>query len=412
MKPEFRFPDLLPATGLALGVWVAGCGDVIGSTDEARIVPDTISLAVGEELRLRVVMRSGDGREREIEPDSWYSFPRYIADVGERNGVLRGVAAGWARIDAVVGGERLQAPVVVGQVTFRNIDSVALALYENAAYPPAIRLPAPAIALDDRTIDANIPRPPTHWISTAYVGTARYSFQIYPDGRVAESYWRQTPGDSARFPWPSGVQRVLNIIVDYGDTDIRDKLDMWVAAQDSVNGDHRALEASLGYRSPLVQFENTNVLVDRDSVLDPVNNDSVLANVLRVGHDPDAYDIILSMPMTLDVQGGHASTLAGVVVMGCYGCPPPNEDGIARLTRDALDGMANVIYHHEIGHLWGWRHEWGGGPRGTRIITHPALFGWTDTDGDGVPEVIDPTPYGISPADTAGLGITGSIRRP
>ena len=24
------------------------------------------------------------------------------------------------------------------------------------------------------------------------------------------------------------------------------------------------------------------------------------------------------------------------------------------------------------------------------------LFGWSDTDGDGVPEIIDPTPYGTS----------------
>jgi len=24
------------------------------------------------------------------------------------------------------------------------------------------------------------------------------------------------------------------------------------------------------------------------------------------------------------------------------------------------------------------------------------IFGWTDTDSDGIPEIIDPAPYGIS----------------
>jgi hypothetical protein len=28
------------------------------------------------------------------------------------------------------------------------------------------------------------------------------------------------------------------------------------------------------------------------------------------------------------------------------------------------------------------------------LMTDPVLYGWTDTDGDGIPEIIDPTPYG------------------
>jgi hypothetical protein len=61
----------------------------------------------------------------------------------------------------------------------------------------------------------------------------------------------------------------------------------------------------------------------------------------------------------------------------------------------ALDGAFWVGFMHEMGHWHGWDHEWAGATKPDRLITAPALYGWTDTDGDGIAEILDPTPYGM-----------------
>ena len=63
-----------------------------------------------------------------------------------------------------------------------------------------------------------------------------------------------------------------------------------------------------------------------------------------------------------------------------------------------------TLLSHELAHALGWQHVWplglgsGGATRdwNSENPTWPTLlFGWTDTDGDGVPEILDPTPYGL-----------------
>jgi hypothetical protein len=59
---------------------------------------------------------------------------------------------------------------------------------------------------------------------------------------------------------------------------------------------------------------------------------------------------------------------------------------------------------HEMSHLFGMMDSWPFQPEGlTRPDGSPgddwipyAMFGWTDTDGDGIIEILDPTPYGTS----------------
>jgi hypothetical protein len=50
---------------------------------------------------------------------------------------------------------------------------------------------------------------------------------------------------------------------------------------------------------------------------------------------------------------------------------------------------------------WGWETHWTPTCGGTRLghepfITSPILLGWEDVDGDGIPEILDDTPYGRS----------------
>ena len=67
-----------------------------------------------------------------------------------------------------------------------------------------------------------------------------------------------------------------------------------------------------------------------------------------------------------------------------------------QLNDSIVHDLAFTLFHHEIGHAMGWAHPWGGGLRGTRLITNPAFFGWADVDGDGIIEAFDPNPYGAA----------------
>jgi hypothetical protein len=71
-------------------------------------------------------------------------------------------------------------------------------------------------------------------------------------------------------------------------------------------------------------------------------------------------------------------------------------------SRDVEGGLV-MDFDHEFSHLFGMLDNWpyiqgAAGPDGMIIddwIPYP-LFGWSDADGDGLPEIIDPTPYGTS----------------
>jgi hypothetical protein len=69
-----------------------------------------------------------------------------------------------------------------------------------------------------------------------------------------------------------------------------------------------------------------------------------------------------------------------------------------------LQYLGRALFQHELLHLMGWEYHWASGDAEGRSEVYwgemplPALlFGWRDTDGDGVIEIQDPTPYGIKP---------------
>ena len=71
----------------------------------------------------------------------------------------------------------------------------------------------------------------------------------------------------------------------------------------------------------------------------------------------------------------------------------------APLSERQWTSVARAVYHHEVAHYWGWEHGWSPSCGATRLgfepfIASPVLFGWEDVDGDGVPEIVDDTPYG------------------
>jgi hypothetical protein len=69
------------------------------------------------------------------------------------------------------------------------------------------------------------------------------------------------------------------------------------------------------------------------------------------------------------------------------------------LDAKAWSMIARTAYQQLMAYFWGWETDWTPTCGGTRLgyepfITSPRLLGWEDVDGDGIPEILDDTPYG------------------
>jgi hypothetical protein len=99
----------------------------------------------------------------------------------------------------------------------------------------------------------------------------------------------------------------------------------------------------------------------------------------------------------IEPGGGLALEACGTGEFGAINIWSSVADG-----REVLGALV-MDFNHELSHMFGMMDDWpfglgGAGPAGTSAddwIPY-AMFGWTDTDGDGVPEIVDSTPYGTS----------------
>jgi hypothetical protein len=230
------------------------------------------------------------------------------------------------------------------------------------------------------------------WTSVAYVGETRHRLYVEKDGTVSAN-------TVVLSQEPAGIQRTLTVVVDHGNTDIGDLVDtMLVDAQDKINQDHWDHAAQLGLAEPIVGFDFVNLVVSADEFDDPLQGPKTPASVYDLlttkGFVLGDYDLIVVMDLDPAHPAGGFAFFGGTwAYIGYFFEADP---GFVSLSADVLASVASALYHHEVGHAWGWEHEWDGnnltykGP----LIVNPRLFGWTDTDGDGVPEILDDTPYG------------------
>ena len=118
------------------------------------------------------------------------------------------------------------------------------------------------------------------------------------------------------------------------------------------------------------------------------------------GFSTSGYDFLISINVDPSkAEGGvaYTCTTPAFIYVGNYFSYK------SRLDESQLYNFAATAYHHEVAHHLGWpaTHDWSPTCGATRLgfeplITAPILFGWEDTDGDGVPEILDSTPYGRS----------------
>ena len=271
-----------------------------------------------------------------------------------------------------------------------SIEAKVRAAYEREF---GLTIDHPAIHYNPKDTDCRGGTGATYLTTTAYLkngsATTVYSMYFSADGMVTRK--SQMP----ILVRPAGKIRVLAVLVRYPETITGDALSQWTTAQQQINEDHAAFAKRRGYGTPIVVFENTNLVVSFDEIGNPHRPELVRMAAERHGLSPGDYQIVMAIDLNPKEPAGGLSILQERwIYVGNYGSwkSPPNarQWGL----------VAGTAYQHEMAHHWGWpgSHDWAADCARTEyapFIAPPVLFGWEDLQGNHVPEILSDAPYGV-----------------
>jgi len=259
----------------------------------------------------------------------------------------------------------------------------------------------------------------SRWIGAAYYQGHRYYVELFDD-----THYELSPAEYAAparlgtETWfvlckPAGLYRILVVYVDYGNLPV-DKADALAQVPILVNWIDRLYDdfaRSQGFSSSPLHIQADAVWISPPpSPGQLLTSSQILA---ATGTDPSLYDFIIEIDLDQDNTVGNSHWKGilgqggGIALQGC-GLPEEGDVNIFSAvhspqdTQYELHGNLSMDFNHELSHLFGMMDSW---PFNPSAITSPdgqthddwipyVTFGWTDADGDGVPEIIDPTPYG------------------
>lgn len=242
-----------------------------------------------------------------------------------------------------------------------------------------------------------------HWTTTAYLPADLpeqrnlYVMYLSTTGKsLKTTYENRTKDHSLVKSIPAGNLKVLTVLVTHADTTDTNTITYLENAQSTINQQHSDYAAAQGWQ-PIVEFTFTNQTISHAGLnisIDTTATDAI-AKLQQKGINSSDYDYLILLNIDPSkVEGGMAwvnYSYPFYVYIGNY------SNWTTALSQANLLTISDTAYHHEIGHHWGWQHDWSPCSNDTPFITLPELFGWTDTDGDNIPEIIDPTPYGTTP---------------
>ena len=254
------------------------------------------------------------------------------------------------------------------------------------------------------------------WIGAAYYKGMRYYVSIFDDGHVewangpyADPAHRSTTG-MYTYCRPAGNVRVLVVFVDYGNTGTTREAAL-AAVPVTVtwlNGLYTKFAVSQGFSSSPMHVEADAAWVASP----PSAGDLLTAQQITTltGKNPSAYSFVMEIDLdanasfvakyakgSMEPGGGFALEACGTGKFGAINI----WSSLPRAPE--LMGGLEMDFNHELSHMFGMMDDWpylqgvaGPDGLGTTDWIPYTMFGWTDTDGDGIPEVIDPTPYGTT----------------
>lgn len=290
-------------------------------------------------------------------------------------------------------------------------------------------IPEDALTVEERVkkayndwFDLNVPHPPfiyystyyrssaehNAWISTVYLEDRLYEIWLYdagvPGGRG--SLRLQTASQDG-FCRPEGHYDLLVVVVEYSASrvDVNQVMEILSSEVEIANQRWAADAKRAGLSEPIMSIDATVI-----GPIPPPREGELLTpeDVQQItGVNPHGYDLLFEVdldPYKRSMSKYHAH--AGGMSFGNR-CKPGGQEGVNAFMAVAdsadLDFVGEGLYQHELHHLMGWSHSW---PSGTELdsvidieksLPLPSLlYGWRDIDGDGVVEILDPDPYGMS----------------
>lgn len=244
------------------------------------------------------------------------------------------------------------------------------------------------------------------WVSVAYIDDRYYYLYLYDESGVSGHYSNSLNSGVNGVCRPRGEYKVLTLVVDYGNTgvDPAAAVEELEDAAEAANRRWAEYSTSIGMEMPILQIETTTVFLGAP----PTPGDFTSVDVLEslTGYDPSQFDIIAQVDLDYNATAvWQYGTRGGIALYGgcVQGGPTHVNMGLAITYQNHLDSVGGALYEHELTHLFGWSHLWPDGD-GSGIaqlnkgLWFPySLFGWVDADGDGIPEILDSTPYGMMP---------------
>ncbi len=252
----------------------------------------------------------------------------------------------------------------------------------------------------------------TAYLPTGVAGERRLLvMHLTKDGTALQTTYQGHTKDEWKHlkPIPAGTFKVLTVLATYAQTVDTNGMTFLDQAQAAINQQHASFAASRGYASPIVKFVFTNAAVPGSQISDPRSLAGVSYALGKWNQTKQLnisdFDFVVVLNLDPNNSEGGASYPGSpapyFVYVGNYLKKQTN------LTATEFTYYASTAYHHEIGHYWGWDEDWTPCNNSNPFITLPILFGWEDTDGDGIPEILDPTPYGrtLGPAPPTNLQV-------
>jgi hypothetical protein len=261
------------------------------------------------------------------------------------------------------------------------------------------------------------------WASVIFSKNWMYSILIYPD-RVVESPHPidqesdgsvPVPPDQKAFPVcrPAGTLKILVALVDFQNLGVTkaQALDALAQTAAQLNTELAHYSTLGGAKTPILQLQVDGVFLSPA----PAMPDHLLTPEIvksAGGVDPAQYDLLVQVD--LDADNTYRKVLIaqnfdtyGFTLAACHAqglsiwISLESQDQV--LGQDADTRLKSTL-SHELLHTFGYpfEHSW---PCGEGIAVDGAdqcdignwptlILGWTDTDGDSIPEIIDPNPYG------------------
>lgn len=245
----------------------------------------------------------------------------------------------------------------------------------------------------------------SRWSGAIYYQGYVYEINIMDTGEITQFYAYTNYDNNYSYCKPSGIIKMLAVVVDYGNTGIDPNAaaDGLYAGLATANARWAGYSHSIGLSEPILQAELITAVAGAPVVPGQyLTVDEVLA---KTGYDPRQFDVLVEVDLDRDNLATGQYGGLGVSLSG--GCMPSGSQSVnigmnisEAPTPEYLSGTS--IFEHELIHAMGWQHWWANGDGGAPDWMEMGgywmpylMFGWTDTDGDGIIEIQDPTPYGI-----------------